>query len=92
MGLSRSHSPFKNNNKLPRLSTDPKYLSKVAYYIFLTPLIFIYFFSTFSLKVGMLYNIFEAFHPSPSTKGTLFSKITLRKNHNGKIGCSHVLD
>ena len=40
----------------------------------------------------MLYHIFEAFHPSPSTKGTLFSKIALRKNHNGKIGCPHILD
>ena len=35
----------------------------------------------------MLYHIFEAFHPSPSTKGTLFSKIALSKNHNEKIGC-----
>ena len=40
----------------------------------------------------MIYHIFEAFHPSPSAKGTLFSKIALRKNHNGKIGCSHILD
>ena len=43
-------------------------------------------------KVGILYHIFEAFHPSPSTKGTLFSKIAFRKNHNGKIGCPHILD
>ena len=41
---------------------------------------FLKFFKAFFLKVGMLYNIFEAFHPTPSTKGTLFIKISLCKN------------
>ena len=50
------------------------------------------FFQLFFLKVGMLYHIFEAFHPSPTTKGSFFSKFALRKNHNGKIGCLHILD
>ena len=41
---------------------------------------FLKIFQLFFLKLGMLYHIFEAFHQSPSAKGTLFSKIALRKN------------
>ena len=39
----------------------------------------------------MLYNIFGVFHPPPSAKGTLFSKILLGKNYNGKTLGSQLL-
>ena len=53
--------------------------------IFKTPitLIRVNFFSflkIFFLKVGMLYSISEGYPPTPTSKGTLFSKIALRKN------------
>ena len=39
----------------------------------------------------MLYHIFEAFYPVPNMKGTLFSKSSLGKNHNGKALGSQLL-
>ena len=39
----------------------------------------------------MLYNISEGYSLTPTSKGTLFSKIALRKNHNGKAFGSQLL-
>ena len=39
----------------------------------------------------MLYIIFEAFCPVPNFKGTLYSKNSLGKNHNGKAFGSQLL-
>ena len=39
----------------------------------------------------MLYNISEGYPLTPTSKGTLFSKIALRKNHNGKAFGSQLL-
>ena len=60
--------------------------------ITLKGLIFFFkFFKTFFLKVGMLYKILAALHPIPIFKGTLFSKNSLGRNHNGNALGSQLL-
>ena len=41
---------------------------------------FLKLFKAFFLKLGMLYGISEGYPPTPTSKGTLFSKIALCKN------------
>ena len=55
-------------------------MAKAAVWTKAQSLVLFNFLKVFFLKVGMLYNISEGYPPTPTSKGTLFSKIALRKN------------
>ena len=82
-GSLRAHSPMKNKNKPLRLSTDTRYLSNLhsfnPYNSFKNEL-FKKILTFFFLKWVCSTIFWGVLHPSPSAKGTLFSKILPHKN------------